>query len=80
LKDIIMGNFDRKVEDAGARVNQRVAVVTERLERETAELITYLNNEVVPAIRTHSFFDETATTEKLGKMADYLDEQKRTPS
>jgi len=49
-----MGNFDRKVEDAGARVNQRVAVVTERLERETAELITYLNNEVVPAIRTHS--------------------------
>jgi len=80
LKDIIMGNFDRKVEDAGARVNQRVAVVTERLERETAELINYLNNEVVPAIRTHLFFDERAAAEKLGKMADYLDEQKRTPS
>jgi len=75
-----MGNFDRKVEDAGARVNQRVAVVTERLERETAELITYLNNEVVPAIRTHSTYALRVATEKLGKMADYLDEQKRTPS
>ena len=75
-----MGNFDRKVEDAGARVNQRVAVVTERLERETAELITYLNNEVVPAIRTHSTKALRVAAEKLGKMADYLDEQKRTPS
>jgi hypothetical protein len=80
LKDIIMGNFDRKVEDAGARVNQRVAVVTERLERETAELISYLNNEVVPAIRTHSTNALRVAAEKLGKMADYLDEQKRTPS
>ena len=75
-----MGNFDRKVEDAGARVNQRVANVTERLERETAELITYLNNEVVPAIRTHSTKALRVAAEKLGKMADYLDEQKRTRS
>lgn len=75
-----MGNFDRKVEDAGARVNQRVADVTERLERETAELITYLNNEVVPAIRTHSTKALRVAAEKLGKMADYLDEQKRTRS
>ena len=75
-----MGNFDRKVEDAGARVNQRVAVVTERLERETAELITYLNNEVVPAIRTHSTNALRVAAEKPGHMAAYLDQQQRTPS
>jgi hypothetical protein len=75
-----MKNFDRKVEDAGARVNQKVADMTERLERETTELITYLNSEVVPAIRTHSTKALRVAADKLGKMADYLDEQKRANS
>jgi KaiC/GvpD/RAD55 family RecA-like ATPase len=73
-----MQNFDRKVEGAGARVNQRVADVAERLERETTELITYLNNEVVPAIRAHSTKALRVAADKLAKMADYLDEQKRS--
>ena len=73
-----MHNFDRNAEEAGARVNQRVADVAERLERETAELITYLNNEVVPAIRAHSTKALRVAANKLAKMADYLDEQKRT--
>jgi hypothetical protein len=73
-----MHNFDRKLEEAGARVNQKVADVTERLERETAELITYLNNEVVPAIRAHSTKALRVAADKLAKMADYLDEQKRS--
>jgi KaiC/GvpD/RAD55 family RecA-like ATPase len=75
-----MRNFDRKVEDAGARVNQKVADVAERLERETAELITYLNSEVVPAIRAHSTKALRVAADKLAKMADYLDEQKRARS
>jgi KaiC/GvpD/RAD55 family RecA-like ATPase len=73
-----MHNFDRKVEGAGARVNQKVANVAERMERETAELITYLNNEVVPAIRAHSTKALRVAADKLARMADYLDEQKRT--
>lgn len=80
LKDITMNNFDRKVEEAGARVNQTVADVADRMEREAAELIAYLNNEVVPAIRTHSTKALRVAAEKLGKMADYLDEQKRAHS
>jgi KaiC/GvpD/RAD55 family RecA-like ATPase len=73
-----MHNFDRKVEGAGARVNQKVADVAERMERETAELISYLNNEVVPAIRAHSTKALRVAADKLARMADYLDEQKRT--
>jgi hypothetical protein len=73
-----MQNFDRKVEGAGARVNHKVADVAERMERETAELITYLNNEVVPAIRAHSTKALRVAADKLARMADYLDEQKRT--
>jgi KaiC/GvpD/RAD55 family RecA-like ATPase len=73
-----MHNFDRKGEGTGARVNQKVADVAERMERETAELISYLNNEVVPAIRAHSTKALRVAADKLARMADYLDEQKRT--
>ena len=49
-----MTEFDRKVEEASARLNRSVANIAETLEKETAELVTYLNDEVVPAVRTHS--------------------------
>jgi len=49
-----MTNFNRKVEQASARVGQTVAETTERLEQESAEFIKYLNDEVVPAVRQHS--------------------------
>jgi hypothetical protein len=75
-----MPNFDRKVEDAGARFNRKVADVAERLERESAELINYLNDEVVPAIRNHSTHALRIASEKLAKMADYLDAQKQSRS
>jgi glutamyl-tRNA reductase len=73
-----MPNFDRRAEDASARVNQKVAEAADRLEREMAEFVQYLNNEVVPAIRTHSTKALRVASEKLAKMADYLDEQKRS--
>jgi len=49
-----MTEFDRKVEEASARINRSVANIAGTLEKETAELVTYLNDEVVPAVRTHS--------------------------
>jgi hypothetical protein len=58
-----MNDFNRKVEE-----------VTERLERETAEFVTYLNNEVVPAVRQHSSKALRVAAQKLAKMADYMDE------
>ena len=69
-----MHNFDRKVEDAGARVNQKVADVAERLERETTELITYLNNEVVPAVRSHSTKALRVASQKLAEFAEYMEQ------
>ena len=69
-----MHNFDRKVEDAGARVNQKVADVAERLERETTELITYLNNEVVPAVRSHSTKALRVASQKLAELAEYMEQ------
>ena len=71
-----MNDFNRKVEDASARVNKSVAEATERIEKETAEFITYLNNEVVPAVRQHSTKALRVAAEKMSKLADYLDEIK----
>jgi len=69
-----MNDFNRKVEEASARVNKSVAEAAERLEKETAELITYLNNEVVPAVREHSTKGLRVAAEKLSRLADYLEE------
>jgi glutamyl-tRNA reductase len=71
-----MKDFNRKVEDASARVNKSVAEAADRMEKETAEFITYLNNEVVPAVRQHSTKALRVAAEKMSKLADYLDEVK----
>ena len=71
-----MTNFDRKVEEASARVNKGVAQVAERLEKETADFVHYLNNEVVPAVRSHSTKVLRTAAEKLARMADYMEQAK----
>ena len=71
-----MSDFDRKVEEASARVNKSVAEATERLERETAELVRYLNDEVVPAVRQHSTKALRTASEKLAQLADYMEQNR----
>ena len=72
-----MTDFDRKVEEASARINRSVANVAEKIEKETAELVVYLNDEVVPAVRGHSSKALRAAAEKLSKFAEYLELQKK---
>ncbi len=75
-----MTEFDRKVEEASARINRSVANITEKLEKETADLVIYLNNEVVPAVRTHSSKALRTAADKLSKFAEYLEaQQKKNP-
>jgi hypothetical protein len=61
-----MNDFNRKVERA-----------TERFEKEAEEVLQYLNDEVVPAVRQHSTKALRIAAEKLSKLADYMDESKR---
>ena len=71
-----MSDFDRKVEEASARVNKHVANIAERLEKETADVVNYINNEVVPAVRSHSTKALRTAAEKLSRFADYMDQTK----
>ena len=70
-----MNNFNRKVEDASARVNKTVGDTTERVEQEAAEFIKYLNDEVVPAVRQHSTKALRVAAEKLHELANYMERQ-----
>ena len=73
-----MNDFNRKVEEASARINKSVADAATTMEKEAAELITYLNDEVVPAVRQHSTRALRIAAEKLIHLADYM--KKNQPS
>jgi len=71
-----MNDFNRKVEDASARVNKTVAEAAERIEKEIPEFIKYLNDQVVPSVRQHSTKAHRAASLKLNELADYMEQQK----
>jgi glutamyl-tRNA reductase len=68
-----MNDFNRKVEEASARINKSVAEAATTVEKEAAELITYLNDEVVPAVRQHSTKALRIAVKKLNHLADYME-------
>lgn len=72
-----MNDFGRKVEGASARVSQTINDAAERLEKEIPEFIKYLNDEVVPAVRTHSTKAIRVASQKLSEFADYMEQQQR---
>lgn len=73
-----MADFKQKAYEPGARFNKGVADFAERLEKESADLINYLNSEVVPAVRTHSSKALRVAATELTRLADFFDEQKRS--
>jgi hypothetical protein len=68
-----MNDFNRKVEEASARLNQSINEMATTLEKETAELVDYVNREVVPAVRQHSTKALRIAAEKLAQLADYME-------
>jgi hypothetical protein len=73
-----MSDFNRKVDEAAARVNKTVSEAAERLEKDSADLIAYLNKEVVPAVRDQSSKALRIAAEKLRRLADFMDEHRNT--
>ena len=74
-----MNDFNRKVESASTRVGQTINDAAERLEKEIPEFIKYLNDEVVPAMRTHSTRALRVASQKLSEFADYMEQHKTQP-
>lgn len=74
-----MNDFNRKVEDASARVNQTINEAAQRLEKEIPEFIKYLNDEVVPAVRSQSTKALRVASQKLAEFADYMEQHPTQP-
>ncbi|HTT23584.1 MAG TPA: hypothetical protein VMG82_31945 [Candidatus Sulfotelmatobacter sp.] len=74
-----MNDFNRKVEDASARMSQTLNDAAERLEKEIPEFIKYLNDEVVPAVRSQSTKALRVASQKLAEFADYMEQHPAQP-
>jgi hypothetical protein len=72
-----MNDFNRKVEDASARVGKTISDAAGRLEQEIPEFIKYLNDEVVPAVRSHSTKALRTASQKLAEFADYMEQHRQ---
>jgi len=71
-----MNDFNRKVEEASVRLGKTLGEATANLEKETTELINYLNEQVVPEVRQHSTKALRIAAEKLTRLAEYMESQK----
>ena len=58
-------------------MNKTVEETTERLEKEAQEFIKYLNDEVVPAVRTHSTRALRVASQKLQELAEYMEQHSK---
>jgi hypothetical protein len=61
------------MEDLGRKIGQTVT----EMEKEAEKLVSYINAEVVPAVREQSSVGLRKAAEKLKDFADYLDDRKR---
>jgi len=68
-----MKDFNRKVEEASVRLGKSAGEIAANLEKETAELIDYLNAEVVPEVRQHSTKALRIAAEKLTRLGEYME-------
>ncbi len=64
---------DRSFDDMGRKVGQALG----DLDKEAERLITYLNDEVVPAVRKHSTRALRTAARELARFADYMDETQK---
>jgi hypothetical protein len=71
-----MNDFNRKFDETASRVGKTVGETTERLEKEAAQFIKYLNDEVVPAVRQHSTKALRVAAQKMQDLANYMDQQR----
>lgn len=65
----------KKVEAAGRKLGRSLQKTG--LEKDTEEIISYLNDEVVPAVRSHSTQALRTAAKKLAQFADYMERQRR---
>ena len=72
------GDPKRKVsfENFGRRLDEEFGDAARKVEQESERVISYLNDEVVPAIRNHSSKALRVAAEKLQRLAEFMDKSR----
>jgi hypothetical protein len=63
-------------ERIGRKLDAEFNETAQKLEREKERVITYLNDEVVPAIRNHSSKALRTAAEQLSRLAEYMEKNR----
>lgn len=69
-------NARRPFQTAGERLDDLLGDASARIEEETQTLISYINDELVPAIHQHSTTALRIASQKLAQAADHMDSNK----
>ncbi len=72
-------NARRPFQTAGERLDDLLGDTSTRIEEEAQALISYINDELVPAIRQHSTNALRTASEKLSQAADHMDSKRNKP-
>ncbi len=65
------------MEEFGAKVGRTLGEASNRMEQESERLVSYINDQLVPAVRGESTTALRKAAEKLKQFADYIDDEKR---
>ncbi len=70
-------NRASRVEETGRRIGRKLGEAERRIQKELQQVIDYLDKEVVPTVRDQSSRGLRTAAEKLSKLADLMDQQRR---
>ncbi|MGC2322570.1 MAG: hypothetical protein WA463_08080 [Terriglobales bacterium] len=70
-------NTKKRMEDTGRRIGRTLGEAERRVQEELQQVIDYLDKEVVPTVREQSSRGLRTAAEKLSRLADLMDQQRR---
>ena len=67
-----------RMEETGRRIGRQLGEAERRFQKELQTVIDYLDKEVVPTVRNESSRSLRVAAEKLTKLADFMDQQRKS--
>jgi len=72
-------NRASNLEETGRRIGRQIGEAQRTFQEQVQQVIDYLDKEVVPTVRNESSRSLRIAADKLSKLADLMDEQKKKP-
>ena len=67
-----------RMEETGRTIGRTLGEAQSRIQEDLQSVIDYLDKEVVPTVRNESSRNLRVAAEKLTKLADYMDQQRKS--